>query len=75
MKGGKNLMVVTGAKYEAYHSIRGNSSLYETKDKKLTDDSIIRIALEQYDVNLTKKDVEEMRKNYTRYMFKYKMLL
>jgi len=68
-------MAITGAKYEAYHSIRGNSSLYETKDKKLTDDSIIRIALEEYDVNITKKDLEEMRKDYTRYMFKYKMLL
>jgi len=68
-------MAITGAKYEAYHSIRVNSSLYETKDKKLTDDSIIRIALEQYDVNLTKKDIEEMKRDYTRYMLKYKMLL
>jgi len=75
MKGGKNIMAVTGAKYEAYHSIRVNSSLYETKDKKLTDDSIIRIALEQYDVNITKEDLEKMKKDYTRYMMKYKMLL
>jgi len=36
-------MAITGNKFEAFHSIRGNSSLYETKDKKLTDDSIIRI--------------------------------
>ncbi|MBA7619529.1 hypothetical protein ES703_26868 [subsurface metagenome] len=75
MKGGKNLMAITGNKFEAYHSIRGNSSLYETKDKKLTDDSIIRIALEEYDVNLTKKDLEIMRKDYTRYIIFYKYLL
>jgi len=68
-------MAITGAKYEAYHSIRVNSSLYETRDKKLTDDSIIRIALEQYDVNITKEDLEKMKKDYTRYMMKYKMLL
>jgi len=68
-------MAVTGAKYEAYHSIREYRSLYETKDKKLSDDSIIRIAKEEYDVNLTKKDLEEMKRDYTRYMLKYKMLL
>jgi hypothetical protein len=75
MKGGKNLMAITGNKFEAYHSILGNRSLYETKDKKLQDETIIRIAKEQYDVNLTKSDLEEMKKDYTRYMFKYKMLL
>ncbi len=75
MKGGKNLMGITGNKFEAYHSIRGNSSLYETKDKKLTDDSIIRIALKEYDVNLTKKDLEIMRKDYARYIIFYKYLL
>ena len=68
-------MAITGNKFEAYYRIRGNSSLYETKDKKLTDDSIIRISLEEYDVNITKKDLEIMRKNYTSYLFKYKMLL
>jgi hypothetical protein len=68
-------MAITGNKFEAYHSIRGNSSLYETKDKKLTDDSIIRIALEEYDVNLTKKDLEIMKKDYTRYIIFYKYLL
>lgn len=68
-------MAVTGAKYEAYHSIRYNMSLNVKKDQNLTDDSIIRIALEEYDVNITKKDLEEMKKDYTRYMIKYKMLL
>ncbi|MBA7623226.1 hypothetical protein ES703_30619 [subsurface metagenome] len=68
-------MAITGNKFEAYHSIRGKSSLYETKDKKLTDDSIIRIALEEYDVNITKKDLEIMRKDYTRYIIFYKYLL
>ncbi|MBA7538543.1 hypothetical protein ES705_30820 [subsurface metagenome] len=68
-------MAITGNKFEAYHSIRGKSSLYETKDKKLTDDSIIRIALEEYDVNITKKDLEIMKKDYTRYIIFYKYLL
>ncbi|MBA7642307.1 hypothetical protein ES703_49997 [subsurface metagenome] len=68
-------MAITGNKFEAYHSILGNRSLYETKDKKLTDDSIIRIALEEYDVNITKKDLEIMKKDYTRYIIFYKYLL
>ncbi|MBA7547492.1 hypothetical protein ES705_39914 [subsurface metagenome] len=74
MKGGY-LMSITGNKFEAYHSILGNRSLYETKDKKLQNETIIRISKEQYDVNLTKKDIEEMKKDYARYLFKYKMLL
>ena len=68
-------MAITGNKFEAYHSILRNRSLYETKDKKLGDDTIIRVAIEQYDVNLTKKDIEIMRRDYTRYLLKYKMLL
>ena len=68
-------MAITGNKFETYYSILKNRSLYETKDKKLTDDSIIRIALEQYDVNLTKKDLEIMNKDYTRYIIFYKFLL
>jgi len=68
-------MAVTGAKFEAYYKIRKNISLYVKKGQKLEDDSIIRIALEQYDVNITKKDLEEMKRDYTRYMFFYKMLL
>jgi len=68
-------MAITGNKFEAYHSILRNRSLYETKDKKLTDDSIIRIALEEYDVNITKKDLEIMKKDYTRYIIFYKYLL
>ncbi|MBA7478411.1 hypothetical protein ES705_05691 [subsurface metagenome] len=75
MKGGKNIMAITGNKFEAYHSIMGNRSLYETKDKGLQIETIIRVAKEQYDVNLTKKDIEEMKKDYTRYIFFYKMLL
>ncbi len=72
MKGGKNLMI-TLAKFEAYNSIKDYKSLYETKEKKLIDDSIIRIALEEYDVNLTKEDIEVMRKNWGRYWQKYRM--
>jgi uncharacterized protein YijF (DUF1287 family) len=74
MKGGKNIMI-TLAKFEAYNKIKDYKSLYEIKDKKLIDDSIIRIALEEYDVNLTKKDIEEMRKNWEGYWQKYRMLI
>jgi hypothetical protein len=75
MKGGKNLMI-TGNKFEVWHSITiDNRTLYETKDKKITDDSIIRIAKEEYDCTLTKKDIEQIRKKFAHYLFKYKMLL
>lgn len=68
--------MITGNKFEAWHAItRDNRSLYETKDKKLTDDSIIRIAKEEYDCNLTKKDIEQMRKSLEHYLRKYRMLL
>ena len=65
--------MITLAKFEAYNSIKDYKSLYETKEKKLIDDSIIRIALEEYDVNLTKEDIEVMRKNWERYWQKYRM--
>ena len=68
-------MAVTGAKFEAYYSILKHRSLYETKDKRLDSETIIRVALTEYDVNLSKKDIEEMKKDYTRYIFFYKMLL
>ena len=68
-------MAITGNKFEAYYSILGNKTLYETKDKKLQDETIIRVAKEEYDVNLTKSDLEKMKKNYTRYIRFYKMLL
>ncbi len=72
MEGGKNLMI-TLAKFEAYNSIKNHSSLYLNKDKKLTDDTIIRVALTEYDCNLTNKDIEEMRKNWQGYWQKYRM--
>ena len=68
-------MAITGNKFEVYYSIRENRSLYETKDKKLQDETILRVAKEQYDCILTKSDLEEIRKYYERYLFKYKMLL
>ena len=67
--------MITGNKFEVYHSIMGNKSLYETKDKELQDDTIIRVAIEEFDCNLTKKDLEIIRRDYTRYLLKYKMLL
>ncbi|GAJ11352.1 unnamed protein product, partial [marine sediment metagenome] len=63
-------------KFEVWHSItKDKRSLYETKDKKLTDDSIIRIAEKEYDCILTKKDIEQMSNNFGLYLQKYKMIL
>ena len=68
--------MITGNKFEVWHSITvDNRTLYETEDKKLTDDSIIRIAEEEYDCRLSKKDIEQMKNNFGRYLQKYKMLL
>ena len=69
-------MAITGNKFEVWHLITvDNRTLYETKDKKLTEDSIIRIAKEEYDCNLIKKDIEQMRDNFEHLLRKYRMLL
>ena len=65
-------MAITGNKFEAYESIRNRISLYVKKGQELSDEMIIEIAKKEYDVNLTKKDIEEMRKNFERYLLKYK---
>lgn len=64
-------MFISREKFEAFHAIRGNYSLYVKDRKDLKDDTIIRVAKEEYDVILTEKDLEEMRKNFERYMYKY----
>ena len=64
-------VAITSLKFEAYYKIRENKILYETKDKKLSDDSIIRIAKEEYDVILTAKDLKLIRKDYNNFMIKY----
>jgi len=68
--------MITGNKFEVWHLITiDNRTLYETKDKKISDDSIIRIAEKEYDCRLTKKDIEQMRNNFERLLRKYKLLL
>ena len=68
--------MITGNKFEVWHLITiDNRTLYETKDKKISDDSIIRIAEKEYDCRLTKKDIEQMRKNFEHLLRKYRMLL
>jgi len=62
-KGDKNIMAITRLKFESFFSI--------IKNKSLKDDVIIRVAIEEYDVNLTKKDLELMRKNYESLIYKY----
>lgn len=68
-------MAITGNKFEAFYRIKGLKSLYVPGEKSLQIETIIRVAKEQYDVNLTKKDIEEMRKNYEDLIFRYKMLI
>lgn len=56
--------MITRLKFESYHDIIKGK-------KKLDDQEIIRIAKEEYDCNLTIKDLEEMRKNFEDFMYKY----
>ncbi|GAJ13020.1 unnamed protein product [marine sediment metagenome] len=62
-------MAITGNKFEAFYKIG------KIKSRKPGDQELIKIALEEYDVNLTLKDIEIMRKEYTRYIIFYKYLL
>ena len=64
-------MAITSLKFETFYAIRGNKSLYVSGEKQLKDDTIIRIALKEYDVNLTEKDLKEMRENFESLMYKY----
>jgi len=58
-------MAITEAKFRAYHDIQKSSK------KKLDDQEIIKIALEEYDVNLRKVDIEAIKKNWQSLMWKY----
>ncbi len=64
-------MFISKEKFETFHAIRGNYSLYVKDRKDLRDDTIIRVAEEQYNVVLTEEDLKEMIKKYERFMFKY----
>ncbi|MBA7524645.1 hypothetical protein ES705_16786 [subsurface metagenome] len=64
-------MFISREKFEAFHAIRGNYSLYVENKKDLKDDTMIRVAKEEYNVVLTEKDLEEMKKKYERFMYKY----
>lgn len=58
-------------KFETFYAIRINYSSYVKDKKDLKDDTIIRVAKEEYDVILTEKELEEMRKDFERLMHKY----
>ena len=62
-------MAITSLKYEVWFTITHNQRV----GKKLTDEEIIKKSREEYDCNLTKKDIEEMRnpKNYRHFLAKY----
>ncbi len=64
-------MFISREKFEAFHAIRGNYSLYVKNKSDLKNDTIIRVAKEEYDVVLTEKDLKEMIKNYERLLYKY----
>lgn len=58
-------MAITESKFTAYHEITKNSK------KKLEDKEIIKIAREEYDVNLREKDLADIRKNWESLLWKY----
>lgn len=58
-------MAITRQKFEAFFEIN------KIKSGKLGDREVIEIALAEYDVNLTVKDLKEMREDYERFMYKY----
>ncbi|MBA7529747.1 hypothetical protein ES705_21946 [subsurface metagenome] len=64
-------MFISREKFETFHAIRGNYSLYVKDKKDLKNDTIIRVAKEKYNVVLTEKDLEEMRKRFEHFIFKY----
>lgn len=58
-------MAITRLKFESYYEIK------KYKSKGLTDQEIIKLSLAEYDVNLTEKDIKEMKENYANLVFKY----
>jgi hypothetical protein len=62
-------MAITGNKFEVFCAIG------KIKSRKPGDQELIKLAKEEYDCNLTVKDIEEMRKYYEKYIFFYKYLL
>jgi len=64
-------MFIAREKFETFHAIRGNYSLYVKDRRDLKVLTIIRIAKEEYEVILTEKEIKEMMKNFERYMYKY----
>ena len=64
-------MIISREKFETFHAIRGNYSLYVKDRKDLKNDTIIRVAKEEYDVILTEEDIEEMGRRFEHFMYKY----
>ncbi|MBA7525438.1 hypothetical protein ES705_17589 [subsurface metagenome] len=64
-------MFISREKFEAFHFIRKNYSLYVKDKKDLKDDTIIRVAKEEYNVVLTEEDIKEMMKRFEHFMYKY----
>jgi len=59
---------ITKDKFETFYNIRK-----EYRHTELLKDSkkIVKIAKEKYDVILTENDIEEIKKNYDKLMWKY----
>lgn len=68
-------MAITFNKFEAYYRIRGLKSLYTPEEKILQIETIIRVALKEFDVNLTEEDIKIMRRDYGAFVFKYRTLI
>lgn len=60
-------MQISREKMETFHSIRKNKNF----SKSLTNEDIIKIAKDDYNVILTESNILEINKNFERYMYKY----
>ena len=64
-------MFINREKFETLHAIRGNYSLYVKDRRDLKNETIIRVAKEEYNVVLTEEEIKEMMKNFECLMYKY----
>jgi hypothetical protein len=62
-------MAITESKFRAYYGICQRNKL--KKLKELGNQEIIKIALEEYDVNLSQDDIKLIKKNWESLMWQY----
>lgn len=57
--------MITRLKFETYFEIN------KIKSRRPGDQELIKLAREEYDCNITEKDIKEMRENYESLMYRY----